>query len=58
MTNLLIMLGILVVAFILVAYDLWRTNMDVPPNAEKPLGPLGQLRFALDNNIPIKTPLG
>jgi hypothetical protein len=47
--------GILLCVFIY--WTLLKSNMDVPPNAEKALGPLGRLKFALDNDLPVKTPL-
>jgi hypothetical protein len=59
MTNsFLILLGFGFAALAFIYWRLRRTNMDVPPNAEKALGRLGTLHFCLDNGIPIKTPMG
>lgn len=58
MTNFLLVLAIILLGLAYVYCRLHRTNVDIPPNAEKRLGPLGQLKFALDNGLPIRTPLG
>lgn len=51
-------IGIGAIGLAYVYYRLWRTNMDVPPNAEKPMPAKARLIFAIENGIPIKTPLG
>lgn len=48
--------GILLCVFIY--WTLLKSNIDVPPNAEKTIGRRAALRFALDNGLPVRTPLG
>lgn len=51
-------LAIIALTLAYVYWRLYKTNMDIPPGAEKHLGPLGALHFCLDNGIPIRTALG
>lgn len=58
MFDFLIFLAFVSLGLAFVYWKLWRTNMVIPPGAEKPLPVRDRLRFALDNGLPIKTDFG
>jgi hypothetical protein len=51
----------IIVILAILAFLYWKlywSNMDAPPGAEQSLGAKASLQFALDNDLPVRSPPG
>ncbi len=58
MLDFLLLLLIVALGLAYVYRRLHKTNMVIPPGAEKRVNARAALRFALDNGLTIRTPMG